>query len=492
MSHGPAIPVAELHEVGKRLQAAGYDEPSLAAALGLPRLANLRRSDLPLYERRVGDTGPLAVLTRVFLFGQSVDRAALGAILSETGVEALTTSGLVADREGQLAPIARLTPFAGLIFAHDAEKSGTMAADHVIGIGPAAKLLHTLTVRAPAARALDVGTGCGVQALCLARHARHVVATDVNPRALWFGRCNAVLNGIQNIEWREGSLLEPIAGETFDLVVANPPFVISPDAEFVFRDAGGDGDICRILVSEVGQVLNPGGFAQALINWKVTPDEGWDAEPQRWTEGTGCDAWLLYHRTEDGLAYAAKWNSGLREIDPARFAATLDRWTAYYAEHGIAGLASGAIMLRRRPSGSAWWRADQMVTGPQGDAGEQVRRVFRAQDRLRGWDDDALLTMTPRFAGAHRLDQRLRYHDGAYAVEHTQILLNDGVGVAGIVDPQALLVLLAIDGRQTLAQLLAGAVDELSAEEAAARTTAVVMTVRHLSELGIITVDGVA
>ena len=104
-----------------------------------------------------------------------------------------------------------------------------MAPDHVLGISSAATSLAQLTVREPVARALDLGTGCGVQALHLAAHAQQVVATDVNKRALELTRFNAELNAVADrIEVREGSFFDPVAGELFDLVATNPPFVISP------------------------------------------------------------------------------------------------------------------------------------------------------------------------------------------------------------------------------------------------------------------------
>ena len=78
-------------------------------------------------------------------------------------------------------------------------------------------------------RALDVGTGNGIQAVLASRHAGAVVATDVSERALAFAEFNCDLNDADNVELRLGSFLEPAAGERFGLVVSNPPFAISPD-----------------------------------------------------------------------------------------------------------------------------------------------------------------------------------------------------------------------------------------------------------------------
>ena len=104
-----------------------------------------------------------------------------------------------------------------------------VGADHVLGISPASTSLAQLTLRDPVASSLDLGTGCGVQALHLATHSDTVVATDVNQRALGIARFNAALNEVADrVEVRDGSFFEPVRGERYDLIATNPPFVISP------------------------------------------------------------------------------------------------------------------------------------------------------------------------------------------------------------------------------------------------------------------------
>ncbi|WP_454300017.1 methyltransferase [Salana multivorans] len=153
-----------------------------------------------------------------------------------------------------------------------ARGGAVLPAGHVLGIGGASRTLAQLTIRRPVERVLDLGTGCGIQALHAARHTRVVVATDVDERALAFTRFNAALNlspsdGV--VETRLGSMLEPVAGERFDLVVSNPPFVITPReagmTEYTYRDGGASGDdLVRDLVGSLGSVLTPGGVAQLL------------------------------------------------------------------------------------------------------------------------------------------------------------------------------------------------------------------------------------
>ena len=86
-----------------------------------------------------------------------------------------------------------------------------------------------------------------------------MVATDVNERALAFAEFNCALNGVENVEFRSGSLLEPVLGERFGLVVANPPYVISPGLDVVFRDSGMERDaVSETVVRGMPDLLEAG------------------------------------------------------------------------------------------------------------------------------------------------------------------------------------------------------------------------------------------
>jgi SAM-dependent methyltransferase len=130
------------------------------------------------------------------------------------------------------------------------------------------------------ARTLDLGCGAGAVALLLARASRNVVATDVSARALAWTRFNALLNGVANIEPREGDLYEPVHGERFDCIAVHPPFVARPAgaAASAFIHGGARGDELPLrVVAGAAPHLSPGGRAVVLGDWPVVDGDALDA-----------------------------------------------------------------------------------------------------------------------------------------------------------------------------------------------------------------------
>ena len=122
-------------------------------------------------------------------------------------------------------------------------------------------------------RIADLGTGSGAIALALAleRPRARIVATDASPAALAVARGNADALGAGNIEFRHGSWFEPLAGERFDLVASNPPYVADGDPHLAQGDlrfepaaalaSGADGlDDIRVIARDAPAHLVPGGW----------------------------------------------------------------------------------------------------------------------------------------------------------------------------------------------------------------------------------------
>lgn len=137
---------------------------------------------------------------------------------------------------------------------------------------PETELLVELALARMPGSALDLGTGSGAVALALKRHlpAARVVAVEASPAALAIASGNARRLGLA-LEFRQGAWFEPVAGERFELVVSNPPYVAEGDPHLGEGDlrfepraalvAGADGlDAIRAIVAATPAHLRPGGW----------------------------------------------------------------------------------------------------------------------------------------------------------------------------------------------------------------------------------------
>jgi len=368
------------------LARAGYDESAVCHALGVEAVPYARRRtrDLDFFlERTSGDT-PLDHLIRLFLLYQPADREVLKASLD---VELLEKAGLLKDEWGRLRTTFELLPYAELLLASDLPGSGPK---QVMGIAASTIALQQFTIRRPVESVLDLGTGCGVQAIIAARHARHVMAVDVNSRAVDLARFNARLNGTGNIEFAAGNLFEPAKGRKFDLIVCNPPFVVGPAVSPVHTSSGETGDhFCERILREAPMYLNEGGFAQILCNWVERADESGLARMISWLEANGCDAWVLHSHTEtaDEYARARATENATGDGDTDRL---YDRWGHYLEREGVTGVNFGLVTLRRSSKAKNWLRYDE-IPGAKGYCGRSVEVGFLLHDFVENHKPDELL-----------------------------------------------------------------------------------------------------
>lgn len=451
--------VPELREV---LVRHGYLAPDAAALLGDPPAAGAQRhADLPLYLRRLAAApGPLATLLRLFALHAPAPLEEVRAALAPLTPEALQEMGLLALAGGEARPLQGIAAFEDLLVASDVMTAGgPEGVDHVLGVNPPTVSLAQLTPRRRVGTALDMGCGSGVQAFLLARHAGHVTGVDKNPRALAAARFNAALNGIRNVELLEGDFFAPVAGRRFDLVVSNPPYVISPDSTFTFRDGGRGGDgVSAEVAAGAAAHLAPGGVAVMLCNWAVGAGERFDAGPRRWLAGSGCDALLLCRGLTRPLDYAAAWT---RSTDRDAYAAALERWSADHARRGIAAIGQGVLAIRRGdgPPGAGGdterFQAEEYVETPRPGAGDHLARMLEAMpavDPAAG--DDAFLASRWRLDPACRLLQRSALEAGEIHVENVILSLEGGLGFHGALDPAGLELLRTCDEGRTLGDVV--------------------------------------
>ncbi|MEU1076705.1 MULTISPECIES: methyltransferase [unclassified Streptomyces] len=426
------------------LLAADFTADGLLDLLGAPAYAALARSEtVPALRATRGDT-PLDTLVRLFLLQQPVAYERVGAALP--GDEALEDGWLTRTGDEVRAAVD-VRPYGGpegqdwfivsdlgCAVGGAGGASGRGDAAMVLGVGGASTTLAGLTVRTPVASALDLGTGSGIQALHAAQHATRVTATDLNPRALAFTRLTLALSGAPAADLREGSLYDPVGDETFDLIVSNPPFVISPGARLTYRDGGmGGDDLCRTLVQQAGARLNEGGYAQFLANWQHVDGEEWQERLRSWVP-RGCDAWIVQREVQDVTQYAELWlrDAGDHRAGPEAYAERYGAWLDEFEASGTRAIGFGWITLHKSGSQEPSVTVEEWPHPVEQPLGETIRAHFDRQEYLRTHDDAALLA--DRFRLADEVVQEQVGLPGAEDPEHVVLRQNRGMRRATTVD----------------------------------------------------------
>ncbi|WP_350258079.1 methyltransferase [Scrofimicrobium sp. R131] len=403
---------------------------------------------------------PPAQLTKAFILGERVD---LTEALPTLGLAGAQELGLI-DQDG--SPLMDLRPHAAELpggnyhwwIASDRCEMQTgrpLQPNHVLGIGPATLSLLRMTVREPVEVALDLGTGCGIQALYLATHAHRVVATEISARACAYTRFNAALNQVQ-LDVRQGSLFEPVAGEKFDLITSNPPFVITPpslrtEGLLEYRDGGMDrDDLVAQVISTGPNLLRPGGVMQMLANWEVPHRGSWEDPIRTWLtrSGVGLDAWVVLRDRLDAAQYSELWlrDAGGNLQGRQRWEADYEQWIADFAQAGVDEVAMGFLALRRRSRDGVELAAELVEEGTFPDG----KTVLAALDHVQlapNWED---------LAPVRAEDVREERHYQPGEADPQVIRLTQGAGMGRAIRVGSAMAALAgaADGELTAGQIV--------------------------------------
>ncbi|WP_104476811.1 DUF7059 domain-containing protein [Microterricola pindariensis] len=500
---GPAVrlDLPAIARLRADLAAAHFTQAALDGLWGPDAADALRRNErlpalraLAALRARTGEPGALATLAELFLLGGRVPESEVQAALPQLGADGAIALGLLWPASAELiAPerslraLLELRPYeftdsrghASWWITSDLgelARGGPLGEDHVLGVGGASRTLSALMLQNAVDSALDLGTGCGIQAMHAARHAGRVVATDISQRALELAAFNAALNEIEGVEFRLGSLFEPVAGERFDHVISNPPFVITPRVEGVpsyeYRDGGMVGDaLVETVMRDAAAHLTPGGVLQMLGNWEYTaavPDafdrlQGW-LEP-------ALDYWIVEREVQSATRYAETWirdggtRSGTREFDQL-FGAWLDD----FADRGVTQVGFGYVLLRLSDETPTMARLERLHT-PLGDnewgLGVHLGNCLAAHDWHAAQSDAEFAEACLTVSGD--VTEERHYWPGNE--DPSELLLRQGGGFARTISPGTALAALvgASDGSLSVGAIAGALAQLLEVDEAELR-----------------------
>lgn len=252
-----------LLQLGRRLRADGYRFTCVTPAT---------------HARNNAREGSERARTLRDVFGWS--RSFAPGLISADELQQLQAAQVLTGEGDLLRSTVRWSSLDDLLLVHSAFP--TDASDAVF-FGPDsyrfAQVIHDHLQRTPkpVQHAVDIGCGTGVGALLIARAAQHaqVSAVDINPLALRYTAINAALAGVGNLSVEPSDLLDGISG-TFDLIVANPPYMLDA-SERVYRHGGGalGAQLSLRIVEQACERLSPAGTL--LLYTGVAIVEGRDA-----------------------------------------------------------------------------------------------------------------------------------------------------------------------------------------------------------------------
>jgi len=477
------------------LEQIDYKYDAIFGLLGEEAMEAFARDQIPAALRRLRGAGAdnprLATAIGLFLLGQVREQAAIDAAFAHLGSDGLRQLGLLEAHQAGLRASVALVPHSSddteeLWVAHDLgahQRPGVLRADHVLGIGQASLTLARITLRPHVDRALDLGTGCGIQLFHLLAHSRHVTATDLSERALAFTRFNLLLNHRQlrlepanldaRVTLRQGSLFEPVEDERFELIVPNPPFVITPrhpdqDEVFTYRDAGMAGDeLVRTLIEQLPEHLTPGGSAQMLANWEIPAAGGegaWHERISPWFDPE-LDVWVIQREQSTPSLYAETWlRDASQNEDLPAYQREYDAYLDDFASRGVGAVGFGYVYAGRpgtpRAAERRFESIEHQVEQPlapylQRDL-DTLAELRQAGEQWRHW----------HLVPAEDVTEERHQRPGA---EHPGvILLRQGAGLrrTELLDTAQAGFVSACDGELTVTQLV-NALDSLIGEGAA-------------------------
>jgi hypothetical protein len=422
---------------------AGYNEQTFVQVLGPESLGAM--SDVSIAHLRYLTRGgrPVDTLIQLFLLEFEVSEEDARLALAPMDLEEWLRAGLLETAPDGIRASVRIQCARGLAMVVDAsdDGSGGSRPDQVMGITDSTMTLADLTVPRAAARALDLGTGCGFHAMLLAQRCGAVVATDCNARAIAFARFNAAMNGCSNITFLEGDAFTPVAGQKFDLIVCNPPFAISPQPRYVYRDSGLPGDsFCRKLIREAPACLEEGGLFQFLSDCMIPAGVDWKEHVSNWFEQTGCDAWVIRSTTYSPAAYARMWVGDTEHGDGVQLQQLYTEWITYFEDQQVEAISTCLFALRRRACGGPnWVRLEDAPAQSGGHIGESVGMGFALRDFLEAHaEDEALLNQSVRLPADFRLEQTCEFQDGTFVITGMKMQVVRGLAWAGNIDRRTL------------------------------------------------------
>ncbi len=495
-----------LERLGKTLGAAGYSVENIVRRL--PHRWDNQGIEAPyVLSRELDPEQPLDAFITLFYYQGSVSWNTAAAHFSAELLSGLASLELLtADpSKGRCFSLVDITPHRQRYFITDLGRFDAVHQpewirrripldDKVMYLGSDTRLLIGATFRDHCARVLDLCCGCGVHTILASDHTDQAVGVDLNPRALRFARMNAVLNGCTGVRFLEGDLYEPLGDASFDLILANPPFVATPGGRLLFRDGGSSGeDVLSRIVSGLPRRLAPGGTCQIVTDMVIKSDLPYKYKLRQWIGEEGRDFDVLVAIANGFTPFEYALDHQLQDTPGKSVEENAEGFSSrmeFYEQMDVAAFRHGVITLRRAAARRSGWYHERSVNAGQGHLAQAIGMAFQRLGRF-GREDipGHLLNRHPRVREGTVLDRHQALRSGGGPAAEMMTLSPAGSAWQeddARLSEERLQLLLLCDGSRTVEQILAGYSDESA--DGAPRLSAAEQLLRFY-EMGAIDLD---
>lgn len=460
------------------LKSACFDEPTVLRTLRIEEMADLsgvkpNETDFAIASEL------LALLIRLFLFSEPVQRPDVERLIEPTTLGSFQHLDILRlerfnlnHRDGEEAyysPVF-LYPIAGLLIASDRHNnpdgSEFVAPPDIVfpAINGGTLLFLKVISKSPADNILDLCSGTGVAALLLSQHVQRALTSDITDRATHFAKFNRLLNRCYNVEVVQGDLYDAVEGETFDRIVAHPPYVPSLSQNTIYRDGGETGEILvKRIIEGLPRFLRPGGTYYSLSVGLDTREGSFEERARQWL-GPSQDEFDVVFAFADERS-PARFARERAVLSGSTDASEVARWDQIFGTAGAHSLVYGAMVIHRRAKDNGAGGLHPLTIRPRlstevdGSDFETALRFHRWRRRPDAVEE--LADAKPRLAQTLKVKVTHLVKDGALVPGEYVLEARKPFPAATKVDPWIVPLIAELDGKKRSAELYSVALDRL-------------------------------
>ena len=283
----------DFSRVRSYLHDVGFMEANLCRILKIEALSDSEKLNPEAFAADPGESEALVALIRLFFLLQDVPTGEVRNLIPAESLYSMQALGLLgpvdsnlprgAGNEGLTFLRSRvwLYPVGAFLVASDRGKNRPDAV--FPAISPLTVRFLQLLDNASATESLELCCGSGAATLAMSLHSKQVIASDISLRSTHFARFNFLLNNCSNALAVESDIYSALGGQTFDRIVAHPPYVPSTSNLVVWRDGGETGEATiRKIVDGLGRHLRPGGACYAACGGFDTMELAFEQRVRSW------------------------------------------------------------------------------------------------------------------------------------------------------------------------------------------------------------------